>query len=98
MCLFPWFFEYHYEGQIQDLHIQSERFVLYIPDIQFKFLFPSDRGASVNLRPACDAGHNIVTHALFSIVQFEILRKQRSWSYEAHIAFQNIPKLRDFVQ
>ena len=49
--------------------------VVHIPDIQLKFILPTDRISTVHLSPACDAGFDIVSSYLLGTVERQILHQ-----------------------
>ena len=68
-----------------------------VPHIEFEFLLPGNGVAAMALRPARDSGTYFVATRLLLAVQREILHEQRTWADEAHVAAEDVPKLRQFV-
>ena len=60
------------QGQEQDLQVQPEGPVIHVPDIQAELFFPGQGVAAVDLRPAGDAGLDLVTAGLVGRVAFQI--------------------------
>ena len=52
------------DGHQDDADVQPERPVIHVPDIQLKTLIPSQRVAAVHLRPAGDAGRQLMPAGL----------------------------------
>ena len=85
-----------------DLHIEPERPVVYVPEIQFYTLsYAGIAPVPMYLSPAGHAGlHLMLDHVernrLAELI--DKMRKLRSRSHDTHLAFQNIEKLRKFIE
>lgn len=51
----------------------------------------------MTLRPSGDSGPNFVTACLLFGVQWKVMCSQRTWTDERHVAFEDVPKLGEFV-
>lgn len=81
-----------------DFDIGGKRYVVNIPHVEFEFLGPRQRVAPMALRPAADAWTNLVTTRLLRAVERQILNQQRSRAYQAHVALEHVPQLRQLVE
>lgn len=64
------------------------------PDVLGELLVPRERVAAVDLHPTRDARQHVVTSSLLRCVTREVLHEQRSRAHQAHVAAQDVPKLR----
>src|ERR1035437_5288914 len=78
----------HRQGQ--GFEIQPKALVIYVPDVKFEFLLPTNGISSVYLRPAGEPGPDFVTPSLLWSVARQVLHQQRTRADQAHVAFQNI--------
>lgn len=69
-----------------------------VPNIEFEFSFPRNRVSAVCLRPAGNAGTHVVAARLFPRIKRKIFGKQGARSDNRHIAFENVKKLRQFIE
>src|SRR4030067_2901022 len=65
--------QYFYHGDQENFEIQPERPMINIPDIQFKFFFPSQRISPVYLRPAGDPWQYSMPTGLFWGISLQVL-------------------------
>ncbi len=72
--------------------------MLDVPEIVFKFLFPSERIAPVDLRPSGDTGQDIMPMLLFRAIPIEVFHHQGPRPDETHVALQHIEQSRKFIQ
>ena len=79
------------------LRIERERAMLDVPDVELDALGPGQRGASVDLRPARQAGPHLEPAPLALVVALEVRRRHRARADEAHLAAQDVPELGQLV-
>ena len=82
----------------QNSDIQPQAPVIHVPHVQLELLLPSEVIAAIHLRPTRDARRDFMPAELARAVSREILRKQRPWTHQRHLATEYIPQLRQFVQ
>ena len=68
-----------------------------VPYVELEFLLPGDGVAAMTLGPAGDARAHFVAPCLLGRIERKILHKQRAGADERHIAFENVPKLGEFI-
>jgi hypothetical protein len=68
-----------------------------VPDIELDALVPRQPGATVNLRPARDAGPDLEAPSLPRRVALDLIGERRARADEAHFAADDVPELRDLV-
>jgi hypothetical protein len=86
------------QGTAKDAQIEPEVAVLDIPDIHLKTSLPIGGVATVHLRPTGHARTNLVSSRLTFGVLGQVLDQKRSRSYQAHVASEDIPHLRQLVE
>src|ERR1041384_8368825 len=69
-----------------------------IVKIQLELCFPTNGVAPVDLRPPRNAGPHCVPAPLFDRIQWKVLEEQRPRSDQAHIAFDDVEQLRQFIE
>ena len=86
-------------GAAQDLQVKPQRAPLQIFRVKAHLLWNGQLIAAIDLRPTCQAWHQ-VAHAARG-AQFNKVRliKQRgARANETHVAFENAPQLRNFIK
>jgi len=96
--LYPLTPYYDSHSQPQDPKIQHHVPVVHVPDIQLEPLFPIEPVPAVDLSPTGNARPYLMAAALKIVVAQQVLRQERPRPHDTHIASQNIPELRQFVQ
>lgn len=91
-------FQHLQHGHPEYFHIQPEGDVIYVVDVQLKLAGPADAVAAVHLRPASDAGPDLVAAVLLFGVEGQVFQQQRPWANDAHVSLQYIVQLRQFIQ
>src|SRR5690349_16031982 len=71
--------------------------MIYVVDIESEAIIPGQLSSAANLRQTGDTRPNQVSTGLLGRIQRQILDKQRSGSYQAHLALQHIDELRQLV-
>ena len=61
------------DGEEKNLEVEEKGAVVDVPDIEAELLFPRKGVAAVYLRPAGDAGTNLVAARLFGRISREVL-------------------------
>ena len=82
----------------ENLDIEPERPVVDVPDIVFEFFLPADGIATIDLRPAGDAGAHLVAAGLFRRVAVEVFHQQRARPDQAHVALEDVEQFGEFVE
>ena len=72
--------------------------MLNVPHVQLEPLFPRERVAPVDLRPAGDPRTHVVTPRLTRRVEGQIFHQQRPRTHETHVAPQDVVELRQLVE
>lgn len=86
------------DGECEDFEVEREAAMVDVPDVEFEFLFPGECVASVDLGPAGESWfHFVAAHLLLGIAR-EVFGKERARSDDAHVAFEDVPELREFVE
>ena len=76
------------------LEVEEKGAVVDIPDVEAEFLFPRKGVAAVYLRPAGDAGTNLVAARLFGRIAWKVSHGERARADEGHFAGKDVQKLR----
>ena len=82
----------------ENLDVEPEGLVIDIPNIEREFFFPRNGVAAVDLRPASEAGTNVVPTRLFFVVEGQVLHEQRTRADETHVAFEYEEKFRKLIE
>ena len=72
--------------------------MVYIPDIQLKFLLPGNGISSIDLGPPSDSGSDYVTSGLSGGVAVKVAHEKWPRSDEAHISLEDIQELGQFIE
>ena len=89
----------HFPGRHQnDFTIQPERTMIDIPQIEKKSSLPGGGVPPIHLRPPCQARRNKVPSMLVRGVALQIFHEERSRADEAHVSFQHIDQLGQFIE
>ena len=86
------------DGEEKDLEVEEKRSVVDVPDIEAKLLSPRKGVATVDLRPAGDAGANLVASHLLGRIARKVSRGERARTDERHFPREDVQELRQFVQ
>lgn len=84
--------------QQDDFTIQPERAMIDIPQIEKKSSLPGGGVPPIHLRPACQARRNKVPPTLVWGVARQIFHEERPRADEAHVSFQHIDQLGQFIE
>lgn len=87
-----------FDCQKQDFHIQPKAEIVGVPNIAGELFVPRKRVAPVDLRPAGNARFHFVAAVLKFVVKRQILHQKRAGADQAHLAFEDVPQFRQFVQ
>ena len=79
------------------LEVEEKGAVVDIPDVEAEFLFPRKGVAAVYLRPAGDAGTNLVAARLFGRIAWKVSHGERARADEGHFAGKDVQKLWQLV-
>ena len=71
--------------------------MVYIVHIVGKPFLPRRKVSPMHLRPAGEAGANVMAVVLLFVVKRQVLHQQRSWPHDAHLAAEDVPQLRQLV-
>ncbi len=82
----------------QDLRIEPEAAMIDVPNIKSEAFIPANGIASIDLRPACDAGTDLVSAHLLLGIAVEIFHQQRPWANQSHFSAKHIPKLGELIE
>ena len=82
----------------EDLDIEPDAPVVYLPDVELELLFPTEAVAAADLRPAGDAGLDFVPPGLLGGVAVEVFHEERPRADEAHLPAQDVDELRQLVE
>ena len=82
----------------QYFDIQPEGVVIDIPYVEGELVLPGEGVAPVHLCPAGDAGEDFVAARLLGGVAVEVLDQQRARTDQAHLAFEDVEELGQFIQ
>jgi hypothetical protein len=84
-------------GTQQDPEVQPQTPVIDIPSIQFEPPAEGDVLPAVDLRPARDAGLDVVSSGLLRRVMRQVLGQERAGAHETHLSREDVPELRQLV-
>ena len=82
----------------QDLRIEPEAAMVDVPHVEGEAFVPTNSIASVDLRPARDAGTDLMSAHLLLGIEVEIFHQQRPWANQSHFSAKHIPKLGEFIE
>src|SRR5660398_211954 len=82
----------------QDAQVKPHRLIVHIPGVQCELLFPGESVAAVYLRPPGNAGFDVMPPELLPRVEGKEFHEEWARTDKAHIAFENVPELGEFVQ
>src|SRR5660397_31778 len=82
----------------QDAQVKPHRLIVHIPGVQCELLFPGESVAAVYLRPPGNAGFDVMPPELLPRVEGKVFHEEWARTDKAHIAFENVPELGEFVQ
>jgi hypothetical protein len=85
-------------GAEQDVDVKAEAPVFDVFEIEGDVAVEGWMVAGFYLPEACDARSGFETAEIFELILFDLGRKGRARANEAHIAFENVPKLREFIE
>src|ERR1019366_206060 len=80
------------------LHIEPEAPVVHIPHIRLELLLPSKAVAAIHLRPAGDAGLDLMAAPLERGVSVQVLREQRPRTHQTHVSLEHVPELWQLIE
>src|SRR5262249_56944370 len=72
--------------------------VLDVPDVELDPFGPGQRGSTVDLRPAGDAGLDVEPTPLALVVLLDLVAERRPRADHAHLAANDVPELWQLVQ
>src|SRR4029077_20712814 len=78
--------------------VETRRAMLHVPDVQLDPVGPRQRRAAVDLRPAGDSGLDVEPVTLALVVLLDLVAQRRPWADDAHLAPDDVPELRQFVE
>jgi hypothetical protein len=82
------------DGKEKDLEVEEKGAVVDVPDVEAEFLLPRKGVATVDLRPAGDAGTNFMASRLLGRIARKVSRRERARADEGHLAGKDMQKLR----
>lgn len=82
----------------EDLKIDPEGMVGYVPEVEIEFFFPGQGVPTIHLCPARNARQDIMPALLFDCVAIEVLHQQGPGPYQAHVALDDVDQFRQFVK
>src|SRR5579862_247852 len=89
--------QYHGDGFKKYAHIQFERPVFDVVEIELHHFFKREPIAPGDLPEAGDAGKHFEAAQMNGAIILDFVRHRRAWADQAHLALKHVPKLRQFV-
>src|SRR4051812_326905 len=91
--------QHAHRGEPQDVQIEPQRFALQVLDVELHFARNGEVVPAMRLSPARQSWHQLV-HTVSSAERNQVVLviESGTWTDEAHIAYQDAPKLRQFIQ